>query len=193
MTPGPAGPRAPRADAQRSVDAILIAAREVLAENPSAGLDVVAARAGVHRATLYRHFATREALVARLYEAYLDDAEASILEADVEADDLLAEIERLTRRVYAVNLDWRAFAWAPAYTRETRPRREEMAVTTFRLFEAARDRGVLRADLDVRQLLMAWGAPILFLAARITEGAWTLDDVIEHTLLMITPPRRAAG
>lgn len=192
MTRDSEGPRAPRADAQRSVDAILTATREVFAENPSAGLDVIAARAGVHRATLYRHFATREALVASLYEAYLDDAEAGILETDIEADDMLAEIERVTRRVYAVNLDWKAFAWAPAYTRETQGRREEMTVMTVRLFQAAQARGVLRADLSIRQLLVAWGAPILFLSARVSEGAWTLDEVIEHTLLMITPPRRDA-
>jgi AcrR family transcriptional regulator len=170
------------------MDAILVAAREVFTENPAAGLDVIASRAGVHRATLYRHFATREALVSSLYEAYLDDAEAVILESDVEAPDLLAEIERLTRRVYAVNLDWKAFAWAPAYTHATQVRREQMTLTTFRLFQAAYDRGVLRRDLSIRQLLVAWGAPILFLAARIDEGAWTLDEVVEHTMLMIAPP-----
>ncbi len=189
MTRESEGPRAPRADAQRSVDAILVAAREVFAENSAAGLDVIAARAGVHRATLYRHFATREALVASLYEAYLDDAQAVIFEADPETDDLRAEIERLTRRVYAVNLDWKAFAWAPAYTRETQVRREEMTAMTVRLFQAAEARGVLRGDLAIHQLLVAWGAPILFLAARVSEGAWTLDEVVEHTMLMITAPR----
>lgn len=180
--------RAPRADALRNMDAILAAARLEFAENPMAGLDAVAERAGVHRATLYRHFPTRELLVSSLYEAYLDDAEAVVLSADPAAPDLLAEIERLTRQVYAVNLDWRAFAWAPAYSYETQTRREEMTVMTFRLFQAAYDRGVLRQDLTIPQLLVAWGGSILFLAARISEGAWTLDQVIEHTMLLITPP-----
>lgn len=170
------------------MDAILGAARVVFAENPTAGLDVIAAEAGVHRATLYRHFPTREALVSSLYEAYLDDAEAEIVETDLDAEDLLAEIEQLTRRIFAVNLDWKAFAWAPAYSLDTQVRRDRMTQTTFRLFQTAYDRGVLRQDLTIRQLLVAWGAPILFLAARIDEGAWTLDEVVEHTLLMVTPP-----
>lgn len=180
--------RTPRADALRSVDAILVAAREVLSEDAAAGIDVIAARARVHRATLYRHFPTREALVSGLYEAYLDDAEATILETDVNPADPLAEIEALTRRVYDVNLAWRAFAWAPAYSLETQARRAEMAMTTYALFGAAHDAGVLRADLSVRELLAAWGAPILFMASRISEGAWTLDEVVAHTMRLLTAP-----
>ncbi|HMS60859.1 MAG TPA: TetR family transcriptional regulator [Solirubrobacteraceae bacterium] len=181
--------RGPRADALRSVDAILLAAREVLAEDAAAGIDAIAARAGVHRATLYRHFATREALISGLYEAYLDDAEATILETDVEPADALAEVEALTRRVYEVNLAWRAFAWAPAYSLETQARRSEMAMTPYRLFQAAHAAGVLRPDLTVRDLLAAWGAPVLFLASRISEGGWTLDEVVAHTMRLLTPPR----
>lgn len=96
---GNAEQRLPRADALRSRDAILLAAREVFAQDAAAGVDVIAARAGVHRATLYRHFATRETLVSGLYEAYLDDAEATVLKTDVQPADPLAEIKALTRRV----------------------------------------------------------------------------------------------
>lgn len=178
-----------RSDAQRSVEAIMAAARDVLADDPRADLSVIAARAGIHRTTLYRHFPTREDLTAGLYEAYLDDAEATILETDVEPADALAEVEALTRRVYEVNLAWRAFAWAPAYSLETQARRSEMAMTPYRLFQAAHAAGVLRPDLTVRDLLAAWGAPVLFLASRISEGGWTLDEVVAHTMRLLTPPR----
>ena len=63
-----------------------------------------------------------------------------------------------------------------------------MSMMTFRLFEAAHARGVVRGDLSIRQALAAWGAPILFLAARISEGSWTLDEAIEHTMLLLLPP-----
>ena len=116
-----------RADARRSVDAIHVAAREVLGRDAAPGLDEIAALAGVHRATLYRHFPSREALIASLYEAYLDDAAAAIAEADPAAEDLLAEIEALVRRIYEVNITWRPFAWAPAYAMQDDPRRAELA------------------------------------------------------------------
>ena len=47
-------------------DALLDAAAATLAENPSASLGEIAKRAGVGRATLHRHFASRETLIAAL-------------------------------------------------------------------------------------------------------------------------------
>ncbi len=55
-----------------SRDAILEAAALVLSENPGASLAEVAVRAGVGRATLHRHFASREALIHKLTEDALD-------------------------------------------------------------------------------------------------------------------------
>lgn len=63
-----------RADAQRNRDAILRAAREVFAESGvTAPLELIAKRAGVGRATLYRRFPTRDALVAAIFEADMDE------------------------------------------------------------------------------------------------------------------------
>ena len=47
---------------------------------------------------------------------------------------------------------------------------------------------MLRQDLTLRQILATWGAPILFLASRISDGSWTLDEVVEYTLLLLTAP-----
>lgn len=180
-----------RSDARRSVDAIMRAGREALTEDPRADLGVIAARAGVHRTTLYRHFPTRDDLVAGLYEAYLDDAEVVIRDTDPSADDLIAEIVTLTRRLYGVNVTWRAFAWAPAYSVAAQTRRTEMTQANIALFQTAMDRGVLRPDLTLRQILATWGAPILFFASRICEGSWTLDEVVDYTMRLLTAP--AAG
>ncbi|MFJ5266905.1 TetR/AcrR family transcriptional regulator [Streptomyces sp. NPDC088358] len=74
-------PRRRRSDARRSIDAILDAARVVLGERPDAGMEDIAATAGVTRQTVYAHFSSRDALVAALveaaaaeYAALLDDA-----------------------------------------------------------------------------------------------------------------------
>ncbi|WP_169813417.1 TetR/AcrR family transcriptional regulator [Nocardia vaccinii] len=55
-----------RADAIANREAILTAARVLLAENPSASLTAIAARAGVAPRTLYGHFATRDDLTRAL-------------------------------------------------------------------------------------------------------------------------------
>jgi len=57
-----------RADARRNRDAILTAARTVFEHDETLRFDDFAARAGVGVATLYRHFPTREALAAAVYE-----------------------------------------------------------------------------------------------------------------------------
>jgi AcrR family transcriptional regulator len=61
-------PRALRADAQRNRETILAAAREVFERDEDLRFDDFAARAGVGVGTLYRHFPTREALAAAVYQ-----------------------------------------------------------------------------------------------------------------------------
>jgi AcrR family transcriptional regulator len=60
--------RALRADARRNREAIVAAARSVFDHDEHVRFDDFAARAGVGVGTLYRHFPTREALAAAVYE-----------------------------------------------------------------------------------------------------------------------------
>lgn len=60
--------RALRADARRNRDAIVAAARIVFDQDEQLRFDDFAVRAGVGVGTLYRHFPTREALAAAVYE-----------------------------------------------------------------------------------------------------------------------------
>ncbi|SEQ94803.1 TetR/AcrR family transcriptional regulator [Microlunatus flavus] len=61
-----------RSDAQQNRERILEVARELFAGDGSTSMNQVAQRAGVGAGTLYRHFATREALVLAVYEAEVD-------------------------------------------------------------------------------------------------------------------------
>jgi len=75
-----------RSDAQRTHERIFSAATSVLSVDAGAGMDAIAQRAGIGRATLYRHFATREDLVAALRERFIglvqSAAEASMAETE---------------------------------------------------------------------------------------------------------------
>ena len=66
------------ARAIRSRSSLLDAALEVLANNPTASISEIAERAGVGRATLYRHFETRENLVRALAQACLERTDIAL-------------------------------------------------------------------------------------------------------------------
>lgn len=68
-----------RSDFTRNERRIVDAAARLLSETPNAGMGEIASAAGLGRATLYRHFPTREALIAGMRaEAY--DAVADVIE-----------------------------------------------------------------------------------------------------------------
>lgn len=73
-----------RADRLRNHGAILDAAVDVLAVDPSASLAEVARRAGLGRATLYRHFPSREALREAIRAEALARAEAALRDAGLD-------------------------------------------------------------------------------------------------------------
>jgi AcrR family transcriptional regulator len=92
--PGSEGARGLRADAARNRAAILAVARDVFAEQGlEAPLEVIAARAGVGIATLYRRFPTREKLVA-----------AALVEK-------IAQYAQAAEQALEVPDPWAGFAW----------------------------------------------------------------------------------
>lgn len=74
--------RKPRKDLQRNREVLQSAAREVFAiQGIDAPLDVIAKRAGLGNATLYRHFPTRQALVIEVLQFNLQRSTAALTEA----------------------------------------------------------------------------------------------------------------
>lgn len=81
--------------ASRSRTALLNAGIEALTRNPDATLSEIAQAAGVGRATLYRHFETREQLLVALASASMaetDQACSHILEQNLTGREAIEEI-----------------------------------------------------------------------------------------------------
>ncbi len=103
-----------RSDAERNCARILDAALASLSERPDAGMGEIAARAGVGRATLYRHFPNRAALMQAIHDRAVSEAEQAVLASRPEegpaGDAVVRLVEALTGvivryRVLVVNKD----------------------------------------------------------------------------------------
>ncbi|WP_305788126.1 TetR/AcrR family transcriptional regulator [Symbioplanes lichenis] len=149
-----------RADAQRNVDALIEAAREIFAES---GVDApvreITGRAGVGLATFYRHFPDRADLVTAVFRHDVDACAgtAVTLAAEHEPYDALVLWLRdftgflrsrrgLAAAVQSGNPD---VGPLPAYFRE----RFEPALAA--LLTAAADAGTIRGDVDAGEFLSA--------------------------------------
>lgn len=77
-----------RTDVQRNRAALLDAAVDVLAIAPQASLSEVAARAGLGRATLYRHFESRDELLDAIRSEALTRVGAALGELDLASCDI---------------------------------------------------------------------------------------------------------
>jgi AcrR family transcriptional regulator len=106
-------PARQRADALENRDRLLDAAEAVFLEGGvNAPLDVVARRAGIGRATLFRHFADRHALIAGLLQRTLAAIEAEALRAPGDPYALVRLLRFLAQHLVArapLTEYWQAF------------------------------------------------------------------------------------
>ncbi len=153
-------PRRQRADAQRNVDALREAAKEVFAE---AGVDApvreIADRAGVGLGTVYRHFPLRSDLITAVFKHEMDacaDA-APVLAAEYEPGeamrlwlgrytDFIATKRGLAAALHSGDP---AFEALPAYFQE------RLVPALGSLLDAAVAAGQVRAGVDPYDLLTA--------------------------------------
>lgn len=160
-----AGPPPRRADAQRNRDALVQAAATLfVSHGVDVPLEAVAKQAGVSIATLYRNFATREALVSATYQdeiAVLANVE-SMLDGRSGADALAAWVARFvdyarTKRALADVLH--------ALPAEARPAARGVVISALdRLLSAGAADGSLRTDMDAEDVLAG------------LAGLWSLPD-----------------
>jgi AcrR family transcriptional regulator len=90
-----ASPRPRRADAERSIAAILDAAVDVLAERPDASMAAIASAAGVTRQTVYAHYESREALLEAVADRALAETVRAIDGAEPDRGPALEAVHRL--------------------------------------------------------------------------------------------------
>jgi AcrR family transcriptional regulator len=160
--------RRPRSDVQRNRAALLEAAqRHFLQQGVGTSLEAVAMEAGVGAGTLYRHFPTREALLAAVLQTRSEELEAR--RADIAQLDDASEALRQWLR--AMEEYFSAFSGLPeplmAAAREQQPDNpltvpcENLIATTDEYVRAAQAAGRVRPsvrgyDLFLSAVSVAW-------------------------------------
>jgi AcrR family transcriptional regulator len=91
-----------RSDARRNAQRILDATAEAIATDPAAGLEHIARRAGVSRATLYHHFATRDLLMDALTERSMGEVRTALAAARPQEGTASEALERVLRAAWRV-------------------------------------------------------------------------------------------
>jgi AcrR family transcriptional regulator len=165
----PSTPSKPlRADARRNHERVLDAARECFAKNGiAAQMDDVAAYAGVGVGTVYRHFATKEALIRALAADYFA-GEVTQAQSALEVDDPWEAFSGFIRKGAELMASNRALAQISADRPEVMKNAAEAADAErgfFGMIETlisrAKDAGALRADFqleDIPAIMCSLGA-----------------------------------
>jgi AcrR family transcriptional regulator len=168
-----------RAVADRNREAILEAAIHVLAAQPEAGVGEVAAAAGVGRATVYRHFASREELIDALREHARKEAHERFAAARLDEGDPVAALERMVRAMLALGDRYRVIF--PPEQHDERPK-ELLLRPLGRLIVRAQAEGVIDPQLPPAWVIASLRALLRAAVDEIQARRLTRDAAAERVV-----------
>lgn len=150
----------------RTPAAILATATRVLAERPDASTGDIAAAAGVGRATLYRYFPTREALLEALEAQAHEELAARITDAGLDRVPVPEALERLLRAFLAVGDCYIVVVREHGkdhhgMAQHHKEMDAELMAPIRAVFQRGVDDGVLRDDLGIDALMELFGGIVL--------------------------------
>jgi TetR/AcrR family transcriptional regulator, mexCD-oprJ operon repressor len=180
----------------RVAEAILDVAANLLAgggEPPS--MADIAAAAGVGRATLYRHFPTREQLLQALSTNARDATASRLAEADLDTVPVTEAIARVARVVAAGGSKYAALISRFGVSDYGGDAEQQIDTMIRALLQRGLDDGTFRGDLTVEELLFLLGQ-LLQAAARMTAehvaGVEKAAALVTSVFLHGTERRQAA-
>ena len=181
----------------RVAEAILDAAAGLLAqggEPPS--MNDVAAAAGVARATLYRHFPTREQLLQALTGAVIDSTAARLAQADLDAVPVTEAIARVARMIAADGSRYAALLGRFGSSHDPGDAEHQIGMLLQALLQRGIDDGTFRSDLTLEELSFLLGS-LLEATARMTAehraGAEKAAALVTSVFLHGTENRKDAS
>ena len=175
-----------RADAAENRARIVEVARAVVASSEELKLNAIAKQAGVGQGTLYRHFPTREDLLAEIYHHDVEElvAAAPLLLAEHDPItalarwfDRVADYARVKRGVFAAV---EVGVWQDLSAHSLGP----IGDTITALLDAGKAAGVIRPDIDARDVILLIGY-----LTRLDQQEW--DTRARHLLHVVLDSLRS--
>jgi AcrR family transcriptional regulator len=186
-----------RSDADRSVEAILAAAADALANDPDASMAEIARQAGVVRATIYVHFPTRESLLDAVMERAVADAAQAITDAEPQRGDPKEALERVLRATWKELGRFHsllAINTSRLSVEELHRRHLPMTTQLAPLIERGQKKGVFRSDLPVSWHVAVIRAIVHTASAELRSGRISDAEVepvmLTTVLATISRPKR---
>ncbi|MFB7617888.1 TetR/AcrR family transcriptional regulator [Kitasatospora sp. NPDC056181] len=192
-------PTARRADAERSITAILDAALVCFGRSPDATMTEIAKAAGVGRVTLYGHFNSREAVLDALLERTLAEIDAAADTIGLETGPAAEALGRLlgTPRLLERFSGLHAAAVRHLGPEDVRRRHDPVLQRLDHLIARGQDEGAFRRDLPRPWLITSIYALVHALIAEVEGGrvpaegaAATLTATVLGLLAPYPPERR---
>ncbi|TDC79072.1 TetR/AcrR family transcriptional regulator [Actinomadura sp. 7K507] len=156
---------------------ILDVAAAVLAERgASVSMTDIAQAAGVARATLYRYFPNREALLHALYEAALADLTERLTDARLDSVPIEEAVARMTRATIAATGRYRALGLFDKTPREARRVERQLAAPLRAVFERGAASGAFRRDLPVHTLAELYFSLLEGVVSRVIRHRLSVEE-----------------
>jgi AcrR family transcriptional regulator len=184
-----------RADAERNLGRIIEAATALLAVNPGASMAEIAEASGLVRATLYRHFPTRDDLLREMYSAALQDALKAILSVDPDRGKVTDALARVVNALLVVGDRYRILSEERPRSSELIEQEQSVGAPLIALVERGHHSGEIRDDMPVRWQVAALGCLIneaLRAVSRKDVDRGEAGRLVTQTFLESMRPRRRA-
>lgn len=168
--------RTRRVDARRNLEAIIDAAVPLLCEHPRASMQQIAAAAGLHRATVHRHFPSRDDLLEELRQrAFTLSSEALNRVRSAPSDDPGETLRRATSALLQVGDSFRLYRYTTWRSADADGPALQIGQGLNELVTAAQRSGSVRSDLPATQLVAAVGGLIWAMLPQVADGTLTID------------------
>ena len=166
-----------RADAARNVHRIVEVAARVLGEQPNAVMADVAVAAGVSRATVYRHFPTREALIAAIQLQAVEASERALRACRLDEGSATDALNRLCAAWLEVAERYAFAQLGLVVDEETRLHRQRILGEPLRaLIERGKAAGEFSTALSTDWWVRCFGALLLAGSRAVADGTITHEE-----------------